>query len=296
MMCEIEHLQHTNCALTKKLEKYRKNLATLRRATRKVAKKSKVRHWTVKKSSLIRKRLRKEDEKIAEHVVKFQKSMKNIQSKVKSLPKMITDFERRVEDWLTTQMRLEFTNEDFAYSTQHTERFIQELKCIPRSVEASVGEMQLMQACYVEAGSFAKEEVAPVVDKIQEEFTRLADLVRQQELSFCRMLAWNISERSNHNRFGKKEYILFIDRLPTYMADVLIFDDLKFKKYTTRNRKGVGRHIAPAGLKRLIEDIIDGVEKIDQTSRVYTIPDQVSLDRISTNVMAVHKWSARMES
>jgi len=278
---EIEALQHTNRALRKKLQKYRKNLHTLRRATSTVAKESKLRRWTAKKSSGISKRLKEEDEKIADHVVKFQKSVKNIQRKVKSLPKTITDFEKRVEVYLTTQMTLDFTDEGMADDQKDIEEFIKELKNIPRSLEASVGEIKYFKEYWENAGDYAKE-IFPVIDKIQVEKKRIAGLVRQQELSFCRMLAYNIRERSDFHRFGIQEYIIFVERLPTYLADVLLANNLKFKKYTrrrmtlkrSRTSHNGGRTLGQAGLRRLIEDIVDGVEMIDQ------LPDQDTIANI----------------
>merc|ERR1711920_850422 len=114
-------------------------------------------------------------------------------------------------------MTLDYTHKRFAGEQKDTEAFMKELKHIPRSLEASVGEIKDFEDSYSKAGDYAKE-VAPVVDQLQEQYNRFAALVREHELSFCRKLAYNIKERSDFSRFGNEEYQIFVDRLPTYLA------------------------------------------------------------------------------
>jgi len=284
VMGEIENLQHSNRALKKKLERYRNNIAILQEATQRMTKESKQQRMTVKKSMGISKRLKKENEEIENHIVQFEENVKNIEKRRQTLPKMIKDFEKRVESYLDSQMKLANADEDFADEQKDTEGVAQELKYIPGRLGDGVESIEYIQEWYMSAGNCAKE-VVPLLDQMKEEYARFADLIRLQELSFMRKIAYDIREGTDGNRFGKEEYNLFVDRLPTYLANVVIYDRLKFKKYAP-NRAGLSRNMGRAGLKSLIEDIVDGVSKVDQTSNVHMMPEEDGLGDISREVMA----------
>jgi len=111
-------------------------------------------------------------------------------------------------------------------------------------------------------------------------------LIRLQELSFMRKLVFDLREASDGNHFGKDEYNLFVDRLPTYLGDVVLRELLKFKQYTA-NRVGLARHMGRAGVKRFLNDIVDGVSKVDQTASIFLMPDNDALADMSRELAAL---------
>jgi len=283
VMGEIETLQHTNAQLKKKLQKYRDNIVTLQQATATMTKESKNQRLTVKKSMGISKRLQKEDEEIQNHVVNFQTNVETIENRRKTLPAMINDFEVRVSSYLDTQPKLEVADERFLASQKDTEGVVKELKRIPRRLGNNVESIEYIQEWYMSAGNCAKE-VVPLLEQMKEEYNRFSDLIRLQELSFMRKLAYDVREANDGHHFGRDEYNLFVERLPTYLADVVIREQLTFKHYAG-NRVGLARHMGRAAVKRFVEDIADGVANVDQTAAFLLMPDEDALAATSQMVM-----------
>jgi len=295
LMTDIDYLQRTNRKIGKKIENYRKNIAILKTATKKMTKGRRKQRTTVKKSDGISKRLKKENKIIRHQTVKLHENVKSLENWGKSLPDTITDFERRVDLWLTDQMILEYADEDIRDSHKVAKKLTKNLKQFPRRLEAyCVEPMQEIQSKWEFVGRCSKD--LPFLGvQMQEAYNQFADLVKLQEMSFCQSIAYDIRTHGNVTNFGQQEYNLFFDRLPTYLADVVIADDLTFRKYTT-NRVGFarrgrtryasswargGRFISQAGMKRLIEDIVDGVSKIDQCRGDNMMPDQGGMHDIS---------------
>lgn len=280
VMTDIDHLQRTNRKIGKKLKNYRKNIAILQKATKEMTKERRLQRTTVKKAEGISKRLKKERKIIGDNVVKFSKNVKNLENWGKSLPIMIQDFESRVDMWLIDQDQLQNADEDIVDSQQVTENLTKKLKHIPeRLVVIGVKPMEYIEEWYSSAANISKE-VGFLVLQMQEEYNRFADLVSSQELSFCRNLVYEITENSVDNRFGNEQYNLFLDRLPTYLADVVLADHLRFRKYTT-SLVGFNKVIGQAGLRRLIEDIVDGVQKRDQLRSDFLMPDEGGINDLS---------------
>jgi len=280
LMTDIDHLQRTNRKIGKKIENYRKNIAILKTATKKVTKGRRLQRTTVKKSDGISKRLKNEDKILRDHIVKYHENVKNLQNWGQSLPDTITDFERRVDIWLTDQMIVEYADEDIRDSQKVTKKLTKNLKQFPRRLEAyCVEPMQEIQTKWKFVGRCSKD--LPVLGaQMQEAYNQFADLVKSQEMSFCQQLAYDIRTNGNVNHFGQQEYNLLFDRLPTYLADVVIADDLTFRKYTT-NRVGFARFISQTGMRRLIEDIVDGVSKMDLCRSDSVMPDEAGIHDIS---------------
>lgn len=285
VMGEIHTLQITNAQLKKKLQKYRENIVTLQKATATMTKESKNQRLTVKKSMFISKKLKKEDEEIQNHIVKFQSNVENIEKRRKTLPAMIQDFEHRVDKYLNTQPELENADERFQKSQEDTEGVIKELKGFPERLGTGVESIEYIQEWYMSAGNCAKM-VEPLLEQMREEYNRFADLIRLQELSFMRKLAYDIRQTSDGNHFGRNEYDLFVERLPSYLADVVLRENLKFKQYTA-NRAGLARHMGRAGVKRLVDNIVEGVSKVDQTAEAFLMPDDDALADMSREMMGV---------
>jgi len=294
VMGEIHTLQRTNNQLKKKLEKYRANIVTLQKATATMTKESKNQRLTVKKSMGISKRLKKEDGEIMNHIVTFQKNVETIEKRRKTLPVLIEDFEVRVNKYLDTQPELEVADKRFLESQEDTEGVVKQLKGIPDRLGNGVESIEYIQEWYMSAGNCAKE-VVPLLEQMKEEYARFSDLIRLQELSFMRKLVFDLREACDGNHFGKDEFNLFVDRLPTYLSDVVLREQLKFKQYAA-NRVGLARHMGRAGVKRLLDDIVDGVSKVDQTAAIFLMPDDDALADMSRAVVAMAEPNSEVKS
>jgi len=275
VMGEIDTLQHTNATLRKKLSKYRQNIVTLKKATDVMTTQSKVQRVNVKKSTGISNKLQKEDRAIHDHIYTFREKVGDIEDRRKTLPIMINEFEERVSKYLDAQPDLEDADVRIMESQKDTEGVVTELKYFPERLGEGVKSIEYIQEWYLSAGTCAKE-VSPLLEQMREEYNRFADLIRLQELSFMRKLAYDINKMNDDSGFTNEEYNLFVDRLPSYLADVVIRDRLKFKKYASRG-VGLARHMGSSGVKKLVEDIVDGVSKVDQTSAIFLMPDAGAL-------------------
>jgi len=274
VMGEIEILRHTNMELKKKITKYRENIVTLQKATDTMRNESKTQRITVKKSTGISQKLKKEDEAILTHVRTFQHNVDEIENRGKTLPVMISEFEERVRKYLDTQPVLEDADVRFRQNQMDTEEVVKELQQFPQRLGSGVKSIEYIQEWYLSAGTCAKE-VSPLLDQMKEEYNRFADLIRLQELSFLRKLAYDIKKTSDGNSFTKDDYVLFVDRLPTYLEDVVVREQLKFGKYAARGvgLAGLARTMGSAAIKKLIDNIVDGVSKVDQTAAIFLMPD-----------------------
>jgi len=284
VMGEIEILRHTNMELKKKITKYRENIVTLQKATETMRNESKTQRITVKKSTGISQKLKKEDDAILTHVRTFQNNVDEIENRGKTLPVMINEFENRVRKYLDTQPVLEDADVRFRKNQMDTEEVVKELQQFPQRLGSGVKSIEYIQEWYLSAGTCAKE-VSPLLDQMKEEYNRFADLIRLQELSFLRKLAYDIKKTSDGNSFTKDDYNLFVDRLPTYLEDVVLREQLKFKKYAARG-VDLARTIGSAGIKKLVDDIVDGVSKVDQTAAVFLMPDVGALADQSATIAA----------
>eukprot|EP00495_Collosphaeridae_sp_1-RS-2012_P005612 TRINITY_DN5028_c0_g1_i1.p1 TRINITY_DN5028_c0_g1~~TRINITY_DN5028_c0_g1_i1.p1 ORF type:complete len:171 (+),score=18.27 TRINITY_DN5028_c0_g1_i1:121-633(+) len=158
----------------------------------------------------ISKMLQKEDEEIQNHIVNFQTNVQTIENRRKTLPAMIHDFEVRVSSYLDTQPKLEVADERFLESQKDTEGVVKELKHIPQRLGNNVESIEYIQEWYMSAGNCARE-VVPLLGQMREEYNRFSDLIRLQELSFMRKLAYDVREANDGHHFGRDEYNLFVN-------------------------------------------------------------------------------------
>jgi len=265
LMTDVDNLHRTNRKIGKKIEKHRKNLIILKTATKKMTKGRRLQRTTVKKSDGISKRLKIEDEIIKSHAVTFHENVKNLETWGRTLPKRIDDFEKRVDIWLTDHMMLEFANEDFKDNQKVTKRLAKKLTNFPRHLETNC--VQPMRKFQNDQSFVARcsKDLPNLALQMQEAWNQFADLVKSQEKWFCQNLVYTIRTNGKLTNFGQQEYNLFFDRLPSYLAAVVVSDELTFKKYAS-HRVGFYRFISTGGMRRLIKDIVDGVSKIDQFS------------------------------
>lgn len=264
---EINSLEYTNAQLKKKLKEYGYNVLNLQTATSEFTKERKVQHEAVQKSTALRRSLQKEEGRIHSHIVKFEEDVDEIEQR--GMISAINNFDKKVKQWLSNQPNLKVAHESFRQSQEDTGDVIEELSDLHQHLGDGVGSIEYLKTWYTDAGNVAKD-VVPMLDQMEDEYERFAKLIRLQESSFMRKLAYDIKEECESKNFGIAEYNLFVERLPSYLAHVVHREHLKFKKYTTS--RGRARSLGKNGLKRLVNDIVDGASMVDQTEDIQIHP------------------------
>merc|ERR1712173_333301 len=120
-----------------------------------------------------------------------------------------------------------------------------------------VKSIEWVKGFYKSAGK-AAQEIAPMVEQMQKEYIRFTNVIKLQELALMRTIAFDISQDNDSRAMTRQDFALFVERLPTYLADSVQRNRIRFNNYTVF-RYGATRRIQRSGLRTLLTDILDGI-------------------------------------